>query len=121
MTYQKSSANKKTALFDFRQAFNTNAVIGIVSLVFTVFEFIIVTLNYFSDYINNAFSDIMTEIPASALSILGNAEYLEKFRKNTSVVCSLVGQESVYSVIILCAAIGAMFALCFAYSLKKRT
>lgn len=120
MTFPKSSANKKSALFDFRQAFNTNAAIGIVSLVFTVFEFIIVTLNYFSDYINNAFSNIMTEIPASALSVLGNAEYLEKFRKNTTVVCSLIGQESIYTTVILCTAIGAMFALCFAYSLKKK-
>lgn len=120
MTYPKSSANKKSALFDLKQAFKANALIGAAALVFTVYQFVIYILGCFGDYINNAFVDSMNDIPASALSILGNAEYLEKFRKNTSVVCSLVGQESVYSVIILCAAIGAMFALCFAYSLKKK-
>ena len=95
MTFPKSSANKKSALFDVRPAFNTNAVIGIVSLVFTVFEFIIVTLNYFSDYINNAFSDIMTEIPASALSVLGNAEYLERSEK-TPLWCARLSVRRAY-------------------------
>lgn len=119
--FPKYSANKKSASFDLKQAFNTNTIIGVVALLFTVFEFIISVLIDFSLRVNEALSDVLNEIPANPLSILGNAEYLEKFRNNTEHVCSMLSSEiDVSFVVILCAAIGAMFSLTFAYSMKKK-
>lgn len=120
MMFPKSSVNKKSASFDFKQAFKTNSIIGIAAFLLTAYEFVIKILDDFSIYINDAFSDLMSEIPASALSIISNAEYIEKFRKNTIIGAAFTGQEAVYNIVIICAVIGAMFALCFAYSMKKK-